>query len=163
MEKISKYVSYKEVTYSSTAIKHNIDNSPDDVQLANIKLCAEKVFDPLREWVNGQVMITSCFRSVALNKRIGGENSSQHLANNGAAFDIDDTFCHKSNKEMFFHVLDKLDFDQLIWEYGTDDNPNWIHASYKKTENRKEVLRAKKINDLTVYIMLSASELEKLR
>lgn len=161
-DKISKYVSYREVTYSPIAVKHGIDNRPNEKQLENIKKAAEKVFDPLREWVGGPIMITSCFRSAKLNEIIGNaSNSSQHLANNGAAFDIDDTYKYKTNKEMFFYIWENLDFDQLIWEFGDDNNPDWVHFSYNEGKNRKEVLRAINVKGKTKYIKVNKGDIKK--
>tara|TARA_R110000751_G_scaffold240633_3_gene341235 strand:- start:531 stop:998 length:468 start_codon:yes stop_codon:yes gene_type:complete len=150
---ISSYVSYNEVVYSQTAIRNDIENSPNITQLSNIRVAAEELFDVLRDWVGGPVKINSCFRSEELNNRIGGAKSSQHMANNGGAFDIDDTYKHKTNAQMFQHIKDNLDFDQLIWEFGDDNNPNWVHVSYKSEGNRKQVLRAIKDDDgRTKYI-----------
>jgi zinc D-Ala-D-Ala carboxypeptidase len=141
---ITNHVSLKEVSKSHTAIKNGIDNIPTGAHLLNIKELCYHVFEPLREWVGGAIKINSGFRSEALNNIIGGAKSSQHLANNGAAFDIDDTFGHKTNKEMFEYIKDNLPYDQLIWEFGTNNNPDWIHVSYKVTDNRREILYAKK-------------------
>jgi len=152
MEKVSKYVSLKEVTRSNTALRKGIDNTPTFEQLERIKTLAEAVFDPLREWVGGAVKINSGFRSGALNMAIGESSTSQHCANNGAAFDIDDTFGHKTNAEMFNYIKDNLDFDQMIWEFGTDENPDWVHVSYVSSKaNRKQILRAKKNSKNKTY------------
>lgn len=148
---ISKYVSYKEVVYSPIAIKLGIKNIPNESQLENIRKAAQKVFDPLREWVGGPIHIVSCFRSKELNDIISQSSTSQHMANNGAAFDIDDTYKYKTNKEMFFYIYENLEFDQLIWEYGDDNNPDWVHFSYNENKNRKQVLRAKKNKNITIY------------
>lgn len=149
---ISKYVSLEEVTKSQTAIKNGVSNMPNAEQLERIKLLATKVFDPLREWAGGAIKISSGFRSAALNKLVGGSNTSQHSANNGAAFDLDDDFKHKTNKEVFEYIKEHLDFDQLIYEFGTDNNPDWVHVSYVSPEkNRKQVLRAVKQGGKTVY------------
>ena len=78
---ISKHISYKEGTYSVTAIRNDIDNTPNDEQLENMELVAEKVFEPLREWVGGPIKINSFFRCPDLNKRIGGSGKSQHCPN----------------------------------------------------------------------------------
>lgn len=152
--KVSNHVSLKEVSKSHTAIKNGIDNTPSGDHLLNIKELCYHVFEPLREWVGGPVKINSAFRSEALNKIIGGAKSSQHLANNGAAFDIDDTFGHKSNAEMFEYIKNNLPFDQLIWEFGTDKNPDWIHVSYKVKDNRRQVLYAKKNSKGKTYYEL---------
>ena len=143
--KLSKYVSLSEVTKSNTAIRKGIDNTPNAEQLERIKALAVNVFDPLREFVKGAIFISSGFRSAALNKAIGGSNTSQHSANNGAAFDLDDTFGHATNKQMFDYIKDNLSFDQMIWEFGTDKNPDWVHVSYvSPAKNRMEILVAKK-------------------
>ena len=55
------------------------------------------------------------------------------------AFDLDDTYGHKTNAEMFNYIKDNLDFDQLIWEFGTDENPNWVHVSYNEDSNRGQI------------------------
>jgi len=164
MKNISEHVSYKEATFSQTATKNDIDNDPNSDQLANIELCSEKIFEPIRNWVGKSVKINSCFRSDALNKRIGGAKGSQHCANKGAAFDIDDTFGHKTNKEMFFYIVENLDFDQLIYEYGTDNNPDWVHFSYVDADsNRNQILRVSRINGRSKYVNLSESDLKKLK
>ena len=138
---ISKHISDKEGVYSTTAIRRGIDNTPDEEQLTNMELLALKVFEPLREWVGGPIRVNSFFRSEELNKAIGGNKTSQHCK--GQAIDIDDTSCHKTNAEMFRFINDELEFDQMIWEFGDDDNPNWIHVSYvSEFDNRNRRLKA---------------------
>ncbi len=152
--KISNFVSLKEVTRSNTATRKGIDNTPNDEQLARIETLAVNVFDQLRAWVGGPVKINSGFRSEALNKAIGGSKTSQHCANNGAAFDIDDTFGHKTNAEMFDYIKNNLVFDQLILEFvDKNKQPLWIHVSYVSTEkNRNQILIARKDkNNKTFY------------
>ena len=150
--KVSNYVSLKEVTRSNTATRKGIDNTPNEQQLKNITLLAEKVFDPLREWVGGAIKINSAFRSDKLNEAIGGSSSSQHCAYLGAAFDIDDTFKNATNAEMFNYIKENLSFHQLIWEFGDENNPNWVHVSYiSEEDNRKEVLAAKKNSNNKTY------------
>ena len=147
---ISQHVSYKEGVYSITAIRRGINNTPDDLQLKRMEVLAEKVFEPLREWVGGPIKITSFFRSEELNKRIGGSNRSQHCK--GQAMDIDDTFKVVTNSEMYNYIKNNLDFDQLIWEFGDDENPDWLHVSYvSKDENRKRCLRAIRSGGRTTY------------
>jgi hypothetical protein len=145
--KITKHVSYAEATQTNTGI----ENIPSGMQMENIKLLCEKVFEPLREWVDAPIKINSIFRSPRVNNAIGGSKNSQHMAMDGCAMDIDDTFGHKTNKEMFEWIKVNLTFDQLIFEFGDDNNPAWIHVSYRKHGNRKQVLRAKKVNGKTVY------------
>ena len=141
MEKLSKHVSYKEGVYSITALRLGLKNDPSDVHLANMRLISEKVFEPLREFVGGPIKINSFYRGPELNKAIGGSSKSQHC--NGQAIDIDDTFGHKTNAQMYYFIKSELDFDQMIWEFGNDGNPNWVHVSYVSPEaNRKRCLKA---------------------
>ena len=150
---ISEHVSYKEGVYSTTATRRGIDNVPNDEQLANMGLIAEKIFEPLRKYVGGPVKINSFFRSVKLNKAIGGSNRSQHCK--GQAIDIDDTFGVVANSDMYNYIKNNLDFDQLIWEFGDDDNPNWVHVSYvSKEDNRNRCLRASKSGGATLYSII---------
>tara|TARA_Y100000361_G_C11078850_1_gene299903 strand:+ start:266 stop:727 length:462 start_codon:yes stop_codon:yes gene_type:complete len=153
MEKISKHVSYTEGIKSNTAMRLNIDNAPGDYHLSNMVGIAEKVFEPLRKWVRGPIKINSFYRSVALNEAIGGSSRSQHCE--GRAIDIDDTFGHKTNAEMFEWIKSNLDFDQMIWEFGNDDNPDWVHISYVgPEENRNRCLKAKRVNGKAVYSVI---------
>tara|TARA_R110002124_G_C8680510_1_gene492059 strand:- start:21 stop:485 length:465 start_codon:yes stop_codon:yes gene_type:complete len=153
--KVTEHVSYKEVIKSNTATRKGIENIPSGEQMENIKLLCEKVFEPLREHVGGPIAINSLFRSVELNRAIGGSSTSQHCAVNGAAMDIDDTLGRMSNAEMFNFIKDNLDFDQLIWEYGNEDNPDWVHVSYKARDNRKQILKCSKVKGRTVYSIYS--------
>jgi len=152
--KVTEHVSYKEVIKSNTATRKGIENIPSGEQMENIKLLCENVFEPLREHVGGPIAINSLFRSVELNRAIGGSSTSQHCAMNGAAMDIDDTYGIMSNADMF-EFIKKLDFDQLIWEYGDDENPDWVHISYKKNGNRKQILKCSKVKGKTVYSLYS--------
>ena len=150
---ISEYISYKEGTYSITATRLGVDNTPNDEQLTNMELVAEKVFEPLREWVGGPIKINSFFRSPDLNKAIGGSSKSQHC--HGQAMDIDDNYDNATNAEMYHWIKENLDFDQLIWEFGDDDNPNWLHVSYvSKEDNRNRCLKAYKERGKSKYIVI---------
>ena len=136
MIKISDHISYKEATRSVTALRLGIDNTPNEYQLQNMEIIAKKVFEPLREAVNAPIKINSFFRSEKLNKAIGGSTKSQHCQ--GRAIDIDDVYGSVSNAYMFYYIKDNLDFDQLIWEFGSDANPDWVHVSYvDEDSNRK--------------------------
>ena len=149
--KISKHISYKEGTYSQTALRRDLDNTPNEEQLKCMKEVAENLFEPLREWVGGPIKINSFFRGEPVNTAIGGSTRSQHMK--GQAIDIDDTFGHKTNAEMYRYIKDNLDFDQMIWEFGDDKNPNWVHISWvSHRPNRKKLTIAKRIDGKTRYI-----------
>ena len=148
--RISKHISLREATHSATAKRRGIENTPNEEQLDAMYKVAEFIFEPLRLYVGGAIKITSFFRSPKVNKAIGGVSSSQHCK--GQAIDIDDVFDHKTNAEMFEYIRENLDFDQLIWEFGDSNNPNWLHVSYvSKAKNRNRVLSAVKRNGKTKY------------
>ena len=148
--RISKHISYKEAVHSNTAKRRGIENKPNDDQLYNMAKVAHNIFEPLRLYVGGAIKINSFFRSEELNKAIGGSSKSQHCQ--GCALDIDDIYGHKSNYQMFEYIRENLDFDQLIYEFGDADNPDWVHVSYVSSkENRNRVLRAVKNNGKTSY------------
>ena len=150
---ISKHISYKEGVYSITSIRKGIDNTPNDEQLNNMELIAENVFEPLRDYVSGPIKINSFFRCPELNTAIGGSKTSQHCK--GQAIDIDDTFGRMTNAEMYHWIKEHLDFDQMIWEFGDDDNPNWVHVSYVSPEdNRNRCLKAYKEKGSTKYMVI---------
>jgi len=153
MSKISAHISLREAIESYTAKRKGIENIPSEYELTNMVGIAENVFEPLREWVGGPIKITSFFRSVELNKAIGGSKTSQHCQ--GRAMDIDDVYGYKTNAEMYNYIKNNLDFDQLIWEFGTDKNPAWVHVSYVSAdENRRRCLKAERIKNKTVYSII---------
>jgi|TARA_B110000908_G_scaffold97496_1_gene115120 hypothetical protein len=150
MRKISEHISYKEGMHSNTALRKGLDNTPGSEQLKCMHDIAERLFEPLREWVGGPIKITSMFRGEPVNTAIGGSKNSQHMK--GQALDLDDTYGHKTNAEMYHYIKDNLVFDQLIWEFGDDKNPNWIHVSFvTHRENRRRLTVAAKKNGRTVY------------
>lgn len=136
----------EEMYKSTTAIRLGIDNTPSDIVVKNLLLLCKKVLQPLREYMDESILVSSGYRSTELNKKIGGSKSSQHCL--GQAADIS---CGERTAEMYEYIKNNLIFDQLIWEFGTDENPDWVHVSYSSTNNRKECLRAYKINGKTVY------------
>jgi len=141
--KISDNITYAEAIHSNTAKRKGIDNTPTAKQVEVMKLTAEKIFEPLRSWVGGPIKVNSFFRSPELNEKIGGSKTSQHCK--GQAIDIDDVYGYKTNAEMYNWIKENLNFDQMIWEFGTDMNPNWVHVSYVSEEdNRNRCLKAYK-------------------
>ena len=141
--KISNNITYAEAIHSNTAKRRGIDNTPNPAQVETMKVTAEKIFEPLRKWVGGPIKVNSFFRSPDLNEAIGGSKTSQHCK--GQAIDIDDVFGYKTNAEMYNWIKENLNFDQMIWEFGTDMNPNWVHVSYVSDEdNRNRCLKAYK-------------------
>ena len=149
-DRISKHLSLKEAIRSNTATRLEIKNEPRELDLVRMIEIAEKVFEPLREWVGGPIKVNSFYRSPELNSAIGGSKNSQHCI--GCALDIDDTFGYKTNAQMFDYIKNNLDYDQIIWEFGDDDNCDWVHVSYiSEDANRRRLLKATKINGKTNY------------
>ena len=148
--RISNHITYAEAIHSNTAKRKGIDNTPNPTQVEAMKVLAEEIFEPLREWVGGPIKVNSFYRSPELNEEIGGVASSQHCK--GQAIDIDDVYGRKSNAEMYHWIKENLNWDTLIWEFGTDMNPNWIHISFlSKEENRNRCLKAYKEHGKTKY------------
>ena len=148
---LSKNLTLSECTRSQTAKRLGLKNQPDDPQITNLKLIAEHVFQPLRDHFGVPIYVSSGYRSPKLNTAIGGSRTSQHCS--GRALDLDaDVFGKVTNAEIFHYIKDCLDFDQLIWEFGDDTNPDWVHVSYKSpTENKGRVMRAAKDEVGTYY------------
>ena len=144
---ISEHITYKEATASNKAKQLGISNTPNEKELRAMKLLADKVFEPLRKWYGKPIQVTSFFRSAKINKAIGDSATSQHSL--GQAIDIDTV---SDNKKLFDYIKDNLTFDQLIWEYGNDNAPDWVHVSYSEIRNRKQILRATKSGGKTVYL-----------
>lgn len=140
-DKISEYYTLRDAVFSPTAIRAQISNMPTPEHLENIKAVATKVLDRLC-LLHGFI-ITSFYRSQALNSHVKGALHSQHLK--GEAVDIDSRDNARLWKVIATHFKEgRLDFDQLIWEFGDDNAPDWIHISYSRKKNRRQVLRAVK-------------------
>jgi len=151
--RLSRHVSYKEGVYSVTALRLGLKNDPSDDHLNNMMTISEKVFEPLRTHVGGPIKINSFYRGPELNKAIGGSAKSQHC--HGQAMDIDDTYGNASNAEMYNWIKANLDYDQMIWEFGTDENPDWVHVSYVNPDvNRNRCLKAYRKDGRTKYMVI---------
>lgn len=148
MDKISENITYEEATRTSS----HSPNVPSPEHITKMKYVAEKVFQPLRKHFKGPIGILSFFRSEAVNADVKGSATSQHCK--GEAMDISGTKYGISNAEIFEHILINLPFDQLIWEFGDNDEPAWVHVSCKKSGNRKQVLKAIKRDGKTVYLKM---------
>mgnify|MGYP001128764684 CR=1 FL=1 len=148
--RISKHVSHEEATYSTTANRLGINNTPDVDSISRMRLVAEMVFEPLREYFDSPIGVTSFYRSEALNRALRGSLRSSHIK--GEAMDLDaDVYGGLSNKDIFDYISDNLEFDQLIWEFGSDENPAWVHVSYSRDNNRMQRLKAVKNGGKTTY------------
>ena len=153
MEQISKYISLAQATWSDTAIRRGIINVPNSRVLKAMKVLAEKIHTPISDQLFGgqSVPFTSFYRSPTLNRVIGGAKTSQHVM--GEAIDLDADGTGVSNFELFNWIRENLQYDQIIWEFGTKTNPAWVHVSYtERRNNRGEILRAIRENGAVKYI-----------
>jgi hypothetical protein len=97
-------------------------------------------------------LISSGYRSKELNSAIGGSLTSQHCQGEAIDIDMDGSASGVSNADVFKYIKENLNFDQLIWEFGTKENPDWVHVSFESTgKQRKQILRATKVNGKTKY------------
>ena len=142
--KISKNFTLQEFLVTTTGLNNQLTSDA----LANIEYLAKNLLQPLRDMYGKPIRITSGYRSVEVNKAVGGSTTSQHTK--GQAVDI----VADDNQALFDLIKSNFEFDQLIWEYGTDKQPSWVHVSIKKTGNRKQARRAIK-NKLgkTLYVV----------
>ena len=134
-----KYFSIAELTASNTAKQRNIPNVPSDLSVRNLIMLVDNVLDPLREAYGKSIRVNSGYRSIALNKAIGGASSSQHMT--GHAADIS-AGSRKENQKLF-DLVQKLNlpFDQLIFEKGSlKEGPDWVHVSFDESRNRRQIL-----------------------
>ena len=156
MNKISKHITYKEATRSATALRLGIENVPNEYELQNMEMVAKKVFEPLRKAIDAPIKINSFFRCEKLNKAIGGSSKSQHCQ--GRAIDIDDFYGHVSNAYMYYYIKDNLQFTELIWEFGDEYEPNWVHVAIAPgREEEKNTKIARKVNGKTTYTKFNLS------
>ncbi len=145
--KISKHLDLAELIRSESAKRLGISNMPTEEHIENLKQLAENIFEPIREHFNHPIYISSGYRSQGLNSAIGGSMNSQH--SRGMAIDIDMDGTSIKNSAIFEYAK-TLPFDQLIWEFGTKDNPDWVHISYSPL-HRKQILYATKSYGKTIY------------
>jgi zinc D-Ala-D-Ala carboxypeptidase len=142
---LSPHVTRAEFENSPTAVKHGISNEMNAQQIESAKLVCVNCFEPIRAYLKKPIRVNSGFRSLLLNKKIGGSKTSQHCK--GEALDLD-----LHDRKLFNWIIDNVKFDQLIYEFGTDTAADWFHISYSPVKNRKQVLRAVKRAGKTVYI-----------
>jgi len=146
---ISKHLSFEEATHSDTADSLGIvNNNPNLSVIANMKLLADNVFEPIREHFKAPINVSSMYRGLNLNNAVKGSITSQHCS--GQAMDIDNV--KPTNKEVFDYIKKNLEFDQLLAEYPKKGIISWVHVSYSNTKNRKQILVVKKVNGKTIYI-----------
>ena len=150
---LSKYFTLAELTPSGTAKRLGIKNDPTPAHLECLKGLSVNVLDKVREHFGKPIWVSSGYRSKALNEVTPGSSAtSQHCSGEAADLDQDGRGTGVTNKMVFDYIKDHLTFDQLIYEYGTDANPDWVHVSWESTgKQRKQVLRCTRVNGKPVY------------
>jgi D-alanyl-D-alanine dipeptidase len=150
--KLSENLDLGELTRSEAAKRNGISNMPTTEHIENMKKLATNIFQPIRENFGVPIFISSGYRSKELNSKIGGSSTSQHSTGEAIDIDMDGSSSGVTNKKVFDYIKDNLDFDQLIWEFGNKNNPDWVHVSYESTgKQRKQVLRAVRVKGVTKY------------
>ena len=150
--KLSLHLDLSEVVRSESAKRKGISNMPTAEHIANFKILAEKVFEPIRTHFRCPIIISSGYRSKELNAAIGGSLTSQHCQGEAIDIDMDGTPNGVTNRMVFDYIKDNLEFDQLIYEFGDKENPDWVHVSYESNgKQRKQILRASRVNGKTTY------------
>jgi len=150
--KISEHLDLSEVIRSESAKRAGITNMPTEEHIKNLKLLAENIFEPIRANFRVPIRISSGYRSKSLNSYIEGSMSSQHCKGEAIDIDMDGNPHGITNAQIFEYIKNNLPFDQLIWEFGNNENPDWVHVSYSSTgKQRKQALKAIKENGRTQY------------
>jgi hypothetical protein len=151
--RISEHLDLSEVIRSETAKRHGISNMPTPEHLENLKKLAENVFEKVRNHFRCPIRISSGYRSKELNAVTPGASAtSQHSVGEALDLDMDGSSDGVTNKMVFDYIKDNLEFDQLIWEFGTKENPDWCHVSYESSgKQRKQILRATRIDGKPHY------------
>lgn len=136
---LSKNLKLSECVKSEAALRAGLDNWPESSDIiCNLKNVAINVWQPVRDHYKIPMAPTSGYRSVEVNRLIGGSKTSQHVKGEALDFEVPGV----SNFEVATWIRDNCEFDQLILEFYTPGVPNsgWIHASYREGANRKECL-----------------------
>ncbi len=139
MLNISPHITWGEATSSATAKQRGILNIPEAAIVQNMKVVADGIFEKVRAYFNAPIKVTSFFRCGALNRAIGGSDTSQHVK--GQALDMDgDVYGSPSNVQIFEYIRDNLVFDQMIIEGIVDGKIAWVHCSLTRGVNRNSIL-----------------------
>ena len=152
--KLSKNFSLSEFTKSNTATRLGLDNNPTAEHIHNLVWLCENILQPLRDELGVPIRITSGYRGYDLNQAIGGSSSSDHCK--GAAADIELWVNGSEDNAKLYHLIKNMDlpFKQLIWEFGDEDQPNWIHVAGVKGFPKQECLQAYKQDGKTKYKLI---------
>lgn len=147
--KLTENFTLSELTKSETALRHGLDNTPGDIEIANLKALAENVLQPVRNHFKRGVKVNSGFRHPEVNAAVGGSKTSDHCRGQAADIEIPGV----ANADLAQWIADNLEFRQLILEFYTPGVPDsgWVHVSWVEGDNKKQVMTAMRENGKTVY------------
>jgi hypothetical protein len=147
---LSPNFSLAEMVKSETALRHDMDNTPGEAEIENLKRLAEKVLQPVRDHYGKGVKVNSGYRHPEVNAKVGGSKTSDHCKGQAADIEIPGV----ANAELAQWISENLDFTQVILEFYTQGIPDsgWVHVSYDPQNLKKQVLTATKQNGKTVYL-----------
>ena len=146
---LSQNFTLQELTYSDTAIRKGMDNIPNEEQIENLRLVCNNILEPVRVHFKAPVVVSSGYRSVAVCEAVGSSAKSQHTKGQAADFEIFGI----PNKEVADWIVNNIDYDQCILEFWNENEPNsgWVHCSFSSAGNRRQYLKAQKIDGKVVY------------
>lgn len=142
--------SLAEMVKSETALRHDMDNTPGEAEIENLKRLAEKVLQPVRDHYAKGVKVNSGYRHPEVNAKVGGSKTSDHCKGQAADIEIPGV----PNADLAKWIAENLDFTQVILEFYTQGIPDsgWVHVSYDPENLKKQTLTAVKQNGKTVYL-----------
>lgn len=142
---LSRNFTLAEMVRSQTASRRGVDNTPPPLVIEALRQLCVHVLEPVRLHYERPVIVTSGYRSPAVNSAIGGSGTSQHSQGEAADFTVHGV----SNIEVCRWMEKNLTYDQLIYEFGES---GWIHASYRASRLRNMELSAVRRDGRTVYL-----------
>jgi hypothetical protein len=147
---LTENFSLHELTKSETALRLNLDNTPDEDAIDSLRLLAQKVLQPVRDHYGMGVKVNSGYRSPESNAAVGGSKTSDHCKGQAADIEIPSV----PNAELAQWIMYNLDYTQLILEFYTPGIPDsgWVHVSYDPNNLKKQELTAMKVDGKTQYI-----------
>jgi uncharacterized protein YcbK (DUF882 family) len=139
-----------EMVKSETALRHDMDNTPGEAEIASLRLLCEKILQPVREHYGKGVKVNSGFRHPEVNAKVGGSKTSDHCKGRAADIEIPSV----ANADLALHIVDTYKFTQVILEFYTPGVPDsgWVHVSYDPANLKSQVLTATKKDGKTVYL-----------
>ncbi len=139
-----------EMVKSETALRHDMDNTPGEAEIASLRLLCEKILQPVREHYGKGVKVNSGFRHPEVNAKVGGSKTSDHCKGQAADIEIPGV----ANADLALHIVDTYEFTQVILEFYTPGVPDsgWVHVSYDPANLKGQVLTATKKDGKTVYL-----------